>query len=1085
MPLIDDDETLAAFVEESKEHLDGIEADLLAIEEAGANIDADIVNKVFRAVHSLKGGAGFLGLDKVKELSHAAENLMNLIRNGELVPTPSIVSTLLDATDLLGKMISNAATSNEVDISAHIAALQKAVAANLDEDEKPTLENTIALGPPDNPAIFHLSEFELNATIKGGNNLFILEYDLIADIEQQGKTPLEVIRELQQTGQLVDSKVDIASVGDLTADMETMRIPFFALFATVMEVDLLSGFLGLDPAKIHTIKVEDMRTSSKQGKGEQPPLATQPAPGPSPTKNIPTKPEPEPQRAVEATPAAPMPPPEPDHAEEFHGQLPDQDSAAKQAHSKAASSVRKDSLQTKGEANLRVSVKILDNLMTLAGELVLTRNQLIQAVASRNQQGVDTVAQRLDLVTSELQESIMFTRMQPIGNIFNKFKRVVRDLSKDLAKEINLIIEGEEVELDKTIIEAIGDPLTHLVRNSVDHGIETPAVRLRSNKPATGLLRLSAFHEGGQVIIEIEDDGAGINTDKLKAKVLEMGLFDRVHLESMSVKELNKLIFTPGLSTAKEVTDVSGRGVGMDVVHTNLSKLGGVIDIKSSLGLGTTVSIKLPLTLAIIPSLIVTCQLERFAIPQVNLVELVRVPAAQIQERIEKVGGALVIRLRGELLPLVHLRDALDITTPVYVDPATREIKDERRANISDPRAVGKNSTPSSVEVTEKGQAEFVEKRQGGDRRVNPLSAYNILVLASGDFHYGLIVDQLLDSEEIVVKPLGSHLRNCKCYAGATIQGDGKVALILDVVGISTKMKLNMVADKVKTQMLQTKEEKTGLEDSQSLLIVRNAPDEQMAIPLGLVSRIERIKTADIKVTAGRRNIQYRGGSLALFGVEEVSSIGMRDPGAETCYVVVFPMAGREVGIMVSQIVDILDAKLKIDDVTHKQPGILGSMIIFDEITLLVDLYGVVAGVMPEWALIKSQADEGEDNRFNILIVEDSKFFMNQIQNFVGEAGYNTFTAEDGVEALQVLDKEQIHLVLTDIEMPNMDGLELTRNIRRDNRWSSLPVIAVTSVAGEAAEQSGRQAGVDEYLIKLDREQITDKIHFYLENKQR
>ncbi len=323
MPLIDDDETLLAFVEESKEHLDGIEADLLAIEEAGANIDADTVNKVFRAVHSLKGGAGFLGLDKVKELAHAAENLMNLIRNGELVPTPSIVSTLLDATDLLGNMISNAATSNEVDISAHIIALQKAVAASLDEDEKPTLENTIALGPPDKPAIFHLSEFELNATMKGGNNLFILEYDLIADIEQQGKTPLAVIRELQQTGQLVDSKVDIASVGDLTADIATMRIPFFALFATIMEVDLLTGFLGLDSSKIHAVNREDMQSSAQPGKGGQTAPAREPAQGPAATENAPKNQNPTPQWADEAPPAAPMPPAAPVQAEETQGQLGD------------------------------------------------------------------------------------------------------------------------------------------------------------------------------------------------------------------------------------------------------------------------------------------------------------------------------------------------------------------------------------------------------------------------------------------------------------------------------------------------------------------------------------------------------------------------------------------------------------------------------------------------------------------------------------------------------------------------------------------------------------------------------------------
>lgn len=1069
MPLIEDDETLLAFIEESKEHLDGIEADLLAIEEAGANIDTDIVNKVFRAVHSLKGGAGFLGLDKVKELAHASENLMNLIRNEELVPTPAIVSTLLDAADLLGFMIENAATSNEVDISAHLQALQNAVSSNLAEEAKPTLVNSLPLGTPGNPTLFAVTEFELNAIRKGGNNLFLLEYDLIADIEQQGKTPLSVIRELQQTGELVDSKVDITSVGDLESDFGAMRIPFFALYATIMEIDLLTGFLGLDPSKIHPVKLD----SALPGAGSSvapPAVASRPDPAPAPAAPRTTAPStpPAPRTTIAtAPPAAPAPVRE--------------ETPAREEEPLSAGPARsaKEPPQIKTETNLRVNVKILDNLMTLAGELVLTRNQLVQAVATRNQQGVDTVSQRLDLVTSELQEAIMSTRMQPVGNIFNKFKRVVRDLSKDLGKEVNLVIEGEDVELDKTIIEAIGDPLTHLVRNSVDHGIETPAIRAKNKKPEMGLLRLSAFHEGGQVIIEIEDDGAGINTERLKAKVLEMGLHDRTQLEAMSHKELAKLIFLPGLSTAKEVTDVSGRGVGMDVVNTNLSRLGGVIDIETAMGVGTTISIKLPLTLAIIPSLIVTCQQERFAIPQVNLVELVRVPAGQVKDRIEKVGDALVMRLRGELLPLVHLRDALAIKEPVFVDPESREIRQERRLNISDPRGTGKIPHDSKEE-----EQTFAEKRSGHDRRTSPLSAYNILVLSSGDFHYGLIVDQLLDSEEIVVKPLGSHLRTCKCYAGATIQGDGRVALILDVVGISSQMKLNRVADKVKSQQMLGKEKQEGMEDSQSLLIVMNGPNEQMAIPLGLISRIEKIRTDDIIITAGRRNIQYRGGTLSLFGVEEVANVGMRDESTTTCYIVVFPMAGREVGIMVSEIVDILDAKMKIDDITHRQTGILGSMIIFDKITLLVDLYGVVSAVMPEWSVYtKPQAAEQGSARRNVLIVEDSRFFMNQITTFVSEAGYTTFTAEDGVEALQVLEKEDIHLVLTDIEMPNMDGLELTRRIRSDMRWAEIPVIAVTSVAGEAAEARGREAGVDEYLIKLDREQISAKIDYYMKQQ--
>ncbi|MCB2181997.1 MAG: response regulator [Desulfobulbaceae bacterium] len=1062
--MIDDDETLQAFIEESKEHLDGIESDLLAIEEGGANIDTELVNKVFRAVHSLKGGAGFLGLDKVKELAHSSENLMNLIRNEELVPTPAVVSTLLDATDLLGNMIDSASTSNDVDISSHVEALQNAVSSSLDEEEKPSLENNILLGTENFSNLFEITQFELNNTLKGGNNLFILEYDLISDIEQQGKTPMAVIKELQQTGQLLDSKVDITRVGDLDSDLSEMHIPFFALFATIMEIDLLTGFLGIDASQIHPVETtgspaaatepQEVEEVVPQESVPQTPEPVIPAPetvevAPSPTESVPEPPAP----AAEKKKPAPSP---------------------------KANSTPKEMPKIKTETNLRVNVKILDNLMTLAGELVLTRNQLVQAVSSRNQQGVDTVSQRLDLVTSELQEAIMSTRMQPIGNTFNKFKRVVRDLSKNLGKQIDLIIEGEEVELDKTIIEAIGDPLTHLVRNSVDHGIETPDKRALSNKPAEGTLRLSAFHEGGQVIIEIQDDGAGINTERLKAKVLEMGLFDRAQLESMSHKELAKLIFTPGLSTAKEVTDVSGRGVGMDVVHTNLSKLGGVIDVETAMGTGTTISIKLPLTLAIIPSLIVTCQQERFAIPQVNLVELVRVPASQIKERIEKIGDALVMRLRGELLPLVHLRDALEIKDWTYITPGSQEPQKDRRSNICDPRGNILDESVDSPAAEESPNTEFEEKRSGDDRRTSPLSAYNILVLSAGDFHYGLIVDQLLDSEEIVVKPLGSHLRNCKCYAGATIQGDGRVALILDVVGISSQMNLNMVAEKVNSQMLHQKENKSGGEDSQSLLIVMNAPEEQMAIPLGLISRIERIKTNDIIITAGRRNIQYRDGTLSLFGVEEVANVGLRDEASESCYVIVFPMAGREVGILASEIVDILDAKITIDDVTHKQPGILGSMIIFDKITLLVDLYGVVSTVMPEWAALTAAKESETGDGYNVLVVEDSKFFMNQIVNFVTEAGYTAYSAEDGIEALQVLEEENIQLVLTDIEMPNMDGLELTRRIRQDPNFKALPVIAVTSVAGEAAEERGRDAGVDEYLIKLDREQIVKKMDYYM-----
>ncbi len=1062
MAMIEDEETLLAFIEESLEHMDGIESDLLTIEENGEDIDEDLVNKVFRAVHSIKGGAGFLGLERVKEVAHAAENLLNLVRNKELVPTPERISILLETFDLLNSLINDAQNSNEVDVSQQIFALKKAVASSeeISDEEAAASDdaNLITLGIPDHPDLFSINKVELAQHLKGGNNLYILEYDMIKDIEQKDKTPLDVINDLIQTGNYLDSKVDTEKVGHLEDDREEMHIPFFALFATIMDTDILTGFVGLDESCIHSISLDMMSQADSASPAEtvtsttaESTAAAAPSPEPAAT-------EPAPAPAQPAATAEPAPA---DVKPKKSGGLP------------PAKKMVKDS-------SLRVNVKILDNLMTMAGELVLTRNQLVQAVTSDNQQGIDTVSQRLDLVTSELQEAIMSTRMQPIGNVFHKFKRVVRDLSKSLNKQINLIIEGEEVELDKTIIEAIGDPLTHLVRNSVDHGIELPETRVMNGKNAEGLLRLSAYHEGGQVIIAIEDDGAGINTEKLKEKAMVSATYDRAQLDGMSEKELAKLIFMPGLSTAEQVTDVSGRGVGMDVVHTNLTELGGVIDIETAPGAGTTITIKLPLTLAIIPSQIITAGRDRFAIPQVNLVELVRIPAAQVKERIEKIGSALVMRLRGELLPLVSLCDALEIEK-IYIDAETEKTLTDRRTNIADRRGISHELEEDQEAESADIQEDNDERRASSDRRVSPASAYNVVVLSAGDFHYGLIVDSLLDSEEIVVKPLGGHLRECKAYAGATIQGDGRIAMILDVVGLSNIMNLSTVAENVKNKMQQQESRVKGGEDSQTLLIVQNTPEEQMAIPLGLVSRIEKIKTTDIEITGGRRNIQYRGGSLPLFSVDEVANVGHYEDENANCYVVVFPIGGKEVGILMSEILDILDTNEKVDDISHRQPGILGSMIIFDKITLLVDLYGVVTAVMPEWALLTTQGGEdGKGEGHNVLIVEDSKFFMNQITEFVAESGYNTLQAEDGVCALQVLEENHVDLILTDIEMPNMDGLELTRRVRADERWHKLPIIAVTSVAGEAAEQRGREAGVDAYLIKLDREQITSKMQEYL-----
>ncbi|MFH2059129.1 MAG: chemotaxis protein CheW [Pseudomonadota bacterium] len=1060
MSIIEDKEIINDFIEEALDHLDGIEDDLLNIEEAGVNFDEEIVNKVFRAVHTIKGGAGFLGLKNIQELSHNSENVMGEIRGKKLSPTPEIISTLLDAMDTLSTLINHYESSNETDISSNLNALNAIflgkspkkdihqenksssapVSSKITTDEKPAAENNHVLtSSPMEDLLLKVEQSVMDTFFKQGSFIYILQYTLINDSGVTEKDHTKIIEELKETGDILAANIDIDSSAELIKKNDNQ---LFVIFATILENDLIDNFFDISPDQIQQITPDNLGQAALPSSAvsqQAPSVEARPASTPS-------------------VPAA---------------------TAAVKTVEKTKPTLLKDPLAKAEQKpdNLRVNVRLLDTLMTLAGELVLTRNQLVQAVSSRKVMGIDNISQRLNLVTSELQEAIMSTRMQPVGNVFSKFKRIVRDLSRNIGKKIDLIIEGEEVELDKTIIESIGDPLTHLVRNSVDHGIETPEERIAAKKPETGTLRITAYHEGGQVMIAIEDDGAGINIERIKEKVLTMGLYESSSLDELSDKEIANLIFLPGMSTAKEVTDISGRGVGMDVVNTNISKVGGTVDIDTTPGKGSMITIKLPLTLAIIPSLIVTVQKERYAIPQVNMVELVRIPAAKVKERIEKIGSAIVMRLRGELLPLIKLIDALGIEDRYYASDDTGEQFPDKRILTEDRRQAQVDKILERVDT--QTVAPDQEKRALIlDRRTSPMSAYNVLVVSVGDYHYGLIVDQVLDSEEIVVKPVGTHLRDCECYAGASVQGDGKVALILDIIGISKIMNLRTVSKSVQEQAQKRAESKI-VKDTQSLLLVCNATDEQIAIPLDLISRIELCKIKDIKITGGRKNIQYRGSPLPLFSLDEVADVGSPNTDSPTCYIIVFSISGKEVGIIMSQIIDIIRGTYIIDEMTHKQPGIMGSTIINQEITLLADLYGIIDTIMPEWTkALKSKIKD--DTPANILVVEDSPFFLNQVVSFLSEIGYKPLTATDGVQGLDVLNREKVDIVLTDIEMPNMNGLEMTRKIRADERFKNLPIIAVTSLAGDAAEKEGRDAGINDYLVKLDREKIIACVKKYL-----
>jgi two-component system chemotaxis sensor kinase CheA len=738
------------------------------------------------------------------------------------------------------------------------------------------------------------------------------------------------------------------------------------------------------------------------------------------------------------------------------------------------------------ETSLRVHVSVLDQLMTLAGELVLSRNQLLQSITSGDHRGSETAGQRIDLITSELQEAIMLTRMQSIGNVFNKFPRVVRDLAQTLGKQTELTLEGKDVELDKTIIEAIGDPLTHLVRNSVDHGIEAPSVRQQAGKNPTGQIYLKAYHEAGQVNIEISDDGKGLDGNRLAVKAVEKGLITEDQAKLMSTREKVNLIFLPGFSTAEKITDVSGRGVGMDVVKTNLDQLGGIIDIDSEMGKGTTIRIKLPLTLAIIPCQIVLTGGERYAIPQVNLEELLRIPAEQVRNRIERVGNADVVRLRGNLLPLIRLADVIEVEAQ-YMDSNTGRRKPDRRKSIADRRS--KKSPLIADESQENTEEVPVQERRKEDshepkeRRFHADSALNIVVVSTGAMKYGLVVDELNDSEEIVVKPLGRDLKKCKGYAGATIMGDGRVALILDVsnlaqmAGLMSVEATSRAAEVAEAEM----EANRASQDKQALLIFRNAEDEQFAAPLNLVERIEKIKQTDVENVGGKRVIKYRGGSLPLFSIDEVAAVKpLAD--LDNMLVIVFVVADREVGLLAMGPVDAQEINLTIDGTTLRQEGIMGSAIINDQTTLLVDIFEIVKTLNPQWfetpEMLQSEAGEAP----TILFAEDSSFFRNQVKGSMEKEGFNVIEAEDGAIAWDLLQEnaDSVSLVVTDIEMPNMDGFSLTKQIKQSPAFSHLPVIALTTLAGEEDIAQGAKVGIDDYQIKLDREKLLNSIHNFL-----
>ncbi|MGA2194788.1 MAG: hybrid sensor histidine kinase/response regulator [Bryobacteraceae bacterium] len=669
------------------------------------------------------------------------------------------------------------------------------------------------------------------------------------------------------------------------------------------------------------------------------------------------------------------------------------------------------------DANIRVGVGLLDKLMDLVGELVLTRNQILQFNTEREDAALNATSQRLNLITTELQEGVMKTRMQPIGMVWNKLPRVVRDMAVTLGKQIRLEMDGAETELDRTIIEAIKDPLVHLVRNSCDHGIEPPEVRLRIGKPPQGRLTLRAYHEGGQVNIEISDDGAGIDIARVKQKALDKGLLRPEQAERLSDREALNLIFLPGFSMAETVTNVSGRGVGMDVVKSHIEKIGGVVDVFSRPGEGATVKIKIPLTLAIIPGLVITSGGERFVIPQVSLLELIRLEGDSSEKHIEYVQGTPVYRRRGSLLPITHLNQVLGL-------------KSAERAE-----------------------------------------AVSMVVLQAEDRQFGLVVDGINDTQEIVVKPLGKQLKGLTVYAGATIMGDGRVALILDVLGIGQR---SGVLAESRDQARAAAEQKTqsGIEQ-QRLLLFRAGSFERLAVPLSLVARLEEFPQSSIEHAGGGQVVQYRNRILPLVSLRAVLESGApgQDQTADPVQVIVFNDGERSLGVVVDQILDVAEDAVTVRQKTSRQ-GLLGSAVVGKQVADFLDLNQVIHAAAADWF----QGTGGSASGKRILVAESSAFSRGLIRSGLDMAGYRVLEAANLDEVIRGLEQQPVDLVVTALDLPPNGSAALLAAMRRRPEWQAIPVLALADSALQVQAGAGQAAGFQDCQPKFDREAMLESV---------
>ncbi|WP_308909267.1 chemotaxis protein CheW [Pseudokordiimonas caeni] len=1014
------DDLLNEFLTETAESIDVVDVELVKLEQDPNN--KEVLDNIFRLVHTIKGTCGFLGLPRLESVAHASENVLGKFRDGELDVSEHAVTVILESLDRIKEILAGLEATEEEpvgddsDLISRLDAIAEGGVgpAAAPEPEPDVIEGEIVdpgLGRPLKPGEVSLEELEAVFNSTPGPD----EAEPAPAPKAEKKS-----KKADRTGPLFD-RVGGEDAVVVVAHLMSERLSgdkklgkFFPASGTEQTKARLTGLLmsllkdDLDSADA---VARQLMTTGGFGEAEFDALTAL-------AKDVFKQCQVEAEACDEAVMtfelirdavvasskalAAPK------------------DAKAKGATAAAAGRDKEDGEGAGGgraSQSIRVSVDLLEDLMNMVSELVLTRNQLLQIVRNMDNSELAVPLQRLSQCTTELQENVMKTRMQPIGNAWAKLPRIVRDLTVELDKKIELEMRGAETELDRQVLELIKDPLTHMVRNSADHGIERPAERIASGKPEHGTIVLNAYHEGGHIIMEIKDDGRGIPVQKLKSKILEKKLATEAELAEMSDNQIQKFIFHPGFSTAEKVTSVSGRGVGMDVVRSNIEKIGGTIDMVSIEGKGSTFTIKIPLTLAIVAGLIVEASGERYAIPQISVLELVRA-SDDSEHRIETIKDTPVLRLRNRLLPLVYLNEVLKFQTRAEID--ARESQDGF-----------------------------------------------IVVTQVGAFTFGIVVDQVFDTEEIVVKPVAPILKDLEVYSGNTILGDGSVIMILDPNGIASATSQTQAEQHEETES-KARAARTEGEERESMLLFHAGGEHPKAVPLSLIARLEDIPVEEIETSDGRLMVQYRGSLMPLIMADQ--AVKLVESGRQP--VLVFTDGDYTMGLVVDRILDIVEDKLEVRLASARQ-GVVGSAIIAGHATEVIDVAYYLDLAFAGWMKKK---DKGTDTAVmtgaRVLLVDDSDFFRSMVKPVLAVAGYKVKTARDGKQALAALEDDKYDLIISDIEMPVMGGLEFARALRADKRFAHIPLVALSSLATERDIARGREAGFDDYVAKFDKETL-------------